>query len=127
MDSKKLLFKVAVPTVGNDVDDHFGHCDHYTIFEINESMEIENELFLPAGQGCGCKSNISSILHNLGVKVLLAGNMGEGAKNVLESAQIEVVRGCSGNVTDVVKMFLKGELNDSGVSCANHGEHSCGH
>lgn len=126
MDTNKVLLKIAIPTVGNVVDDHFGHCDHYTIFEVNGKMEIENELFLPAGQGCGCKSNISTILHNLGVTVMLAGNMGEGAKNVLESAQIEVIRGCNGDVTDVVNMFLRGEINDSGVGCASHEGHSCG-
>ena len=28
--------KIAVPTRDERVDDHFGHCDHYTIFTIED-------------------------------------------------------------------------------------------
>ncbi len=119
--------KIAVPTAENMVDSHFGHCDHYTIFEIDDDNNIIDEMYLPAGQGCGCKSGISSILKNIGVKVLLAGNMGDGAKNVLEAAEIEVIRGCSGDVTEQVKEFLKGRINDSGIGCSSHDEHGCEH
>jgi predicted Fe-Mo cluster-binding NifX family protein len=31
-----------------------------------------------------------------------AGNMGQGAKNVLEDQRIEVIRGCSGGVEELV-------------------------
>ncbi|MEG1556598.1 MAG: NifB/NifX family molybdenum-iron cluster-binding protein [Bacteroidales bacterium] len=116
--------KIAIPTINQQVDDHFGHCDHYTIFEINQENQIINSEKLPAGQGCGCKSNIASVLHLRGVEVMLAGNMGEGAKNVLEAAQIKVIRGCSGDVTELVNRYLAGTLNDSGKGCISH-EHSC--
>ena len=34
--------KIAIPTRDNQVDDHFGHCDHYTIYTIeNNQQEIE--------------------------------------------------------------------------------------
>lgn len=119
------VYKIAVPTVDGKVDDHFGHCDHYTIFEIDENNKIVSTEELPAGQGCGCKSNIASVLQQMGVKVMLAGNMGEGAKNVLNAAQILVVRGCSGDVKVLVQQFLEGKIKDSGVGCAGH-EHECG-
>lgn len=118
-------YRIAIPTAENHVDDHFGHCDHYTVFEIKDNVVVD-ELYLPAGQGCGCKSNISSILHNLGVKVMLAGNMGEGAKNVLESADIEVIRGCSGDVNELVNKYIAGEVADSGIGCSSH-DHHCSH
>ena len=70
--------------------------------------------------GCGCKSNIAPILHEMGVEVMLAGNMGDGAVNVLSHNQIKVVRGCSGKVEDVVKAYLDGNLDDSGLSCHEH-------
>ena len=75
--------KIAVPTRENFVDDHFGHCAYYTIFEI-ENNKITNRSTLPAPQGCGCKSGVAAILQAEGVSLMLAGNMGEGAKNVLE-------------------------------------------
>lgn len=50
---------------------------------------------------CGCKSNIASILAEMGVSMMLAGNMGDGAVNVLNHSGIDVVRGYQGNVKDV--------------------------
>lgn len=111
--------KIAVPTRNNMIDDHFGHCDHYTLFTIEQGAVIERTT-LPSPQGCGCKSNIASTLEELGVSVMLAGNMGEGAKNKLESHNIKVIRGCSGMVESVVEAYIKGFVFDSGVGCHAH-------
>lgn len=122
---KPNVFKIAIPTADGHVDDHFGHCDHYTIFEIKDK-KIVGEETLPAGEGCGCKSNIASVLKEKGVTVLLGGSMGDGAKNVLEAQQIRVVRGCSGDIRQLVNDFLSGKVCDSGVGCAGH-DGGCGH
>lgn len=111
--------KIAVPTREDMVDNHFGHCDHYTIFTIDEGRIIETST-LPSPQGCGCKSNIASVLQQMGVTVMLAGSMGEGAKNKLEAHYIRVIRGCSGIVANVVEGFLRGFVFDSGVGCGAH-------
>ena len=111
--------KIAVPTREGRVDDHFGHCDHYTIYTI-EGKEILARETLPSPQGCGCKSNIASTLAEMGVEVMLAGNMGEGVKNKLSSAGIRVVRGCRGDVEVLVKTYLMGFVFDSGLSCDHH-------
>lgn len=122
---KSSSLVVAIPTVDGKVDDHFGHCNHYTVFEIGENRSIENTFTVPAGEGCGCKSNIASVLSGLGVKMMLAGNMGDGAKNVLNASHIQVIRGCSGDINQVLADYLAGKLSDSGVGCASH-EHECG-
>ncbi|MFA6949525.1 MAG: NifB/NifX family molybdenum-iron cluster-binding protein [Lentimicrobiaceae bacterium] len=119
--------KVAIPTRGNVVDDHFGHCEAYTVFTVNENKKIEKAEILPSPQGCGCKSNIGAILQQIGVKVMLAGNMGDGALNVLNSYGIEVYRGCSGNVMQVAEAFLQGKIDDSGEGCHHHEEQGEGH
>ena len=56
------MIKLAVPTSGNVVDDHFGHCDAYTVFTVNANKKIEQTEMLPSPQGCGCKSNIASYI-----------------------------------------------------------------
>lgn len=119
--------KVAVPTRENSVDDHFGHCEAYTIFTINENKTIEKAEILPSPAGCGCKSNIAAVLNEMGVSVMLAGNMGNGALNVLNSYGIDVYRGCSGNVNQLVEVFLQGEVDDSGEGCHQHEQHGAGH
>ena len=119
--------KVAIPTRNNVVDDHFGHCEYYTIFTISEDKLIVCTEIQASPEGCGCKSNIASVLEEKGVELMLAGNMGEGAKNKLEAHGIAVVRGCSGDIETVVKNYLAGFILDSGKGCAGHdGAHQCG-
>lgn len=93
--------KVAIPTRNNVVDDHFGHCEYYTIFTISEDKLIVCTEIQASPEGCGCKSNIASVLEEKGVELMLAGNMGEGAKHTLEDHHIRVIRGCSGSVEAV--------------------------
>ena len=115
--------KVAIPTRGNVVDDHFGHCEAYTVFSIDENKKIIGSEMLPSPQGCGCKSDIASVLQQKGVSVMLAGNMGGGALNVLNSHGIDVYRGCSGDVRQLTEAFLLGIVADSGEGCHHHKEH----
>ncbi len=127
--------KIAVPvTSTNQVDEHFGHCEFYSIFTISEKNEIAHINTIPSLQGCGCKSNIAGVLAADGVTIMLAGGIGGGAINVLYNSGIEVIRGCSGDAQEVVKSYISGEIADSGVSChqheANHngsGAHQCSH
>jgi len=123
--------KLAIPTRGNLVDDHFGHCEAYTVFSIDENKNIISSEMLPSPQGCGCKSNIATILQQKGVSIMLAGNMGNGALNVLNSHGIEVYRGCSGDILLLIEEFLRGQIDDSGEGCHYHGqheeEHQCKH
>jgi len=117
--------KIAVPLTENkQIDDHFGHCEYYGVYTASDSKEITDMQILPSPQGCGCKSNIAMDLAGDGVTVMLAGGMGEGAVNVLSNFGIKVIRGCSGDATEVVKMFISGNLTDSGVSCMQHEHHN---
>ena len=50
--------------------------------------------------------------------MMLAGNMGQGAVNVLNGCGIDVLRGCSGDVKQVVEQWLTGTLADSGIACS---------
>ncbi len=121
--------KIALPTRENYIDGHFGHCEYYTVFTIDDSSkEILNQEIIASPQGCGCKSNIATTLGEMGVSLLLAGNMGEGAVNVLSRAGIEVVRGCSGDVKEVALSWLAGSVIDSGEMChAHEAGHECQH
>lgn len=121
------MFKVAVPTRNNVVDEHFGHCEAYTIFTVDYNKNIVNSELMYAPQGCGCKSNIAEILKNTGVTVMLAANMGGGALNILNAHNIEVYRGCSGDVNQLINSFLEGQIADSGIGCHQHEQHSDGH
>lgn len=121
--------KIAIPTTqSKTVDAHFGHCEFYTIFTISDQKAIINSEILASPQGCGCKSNIAGVLREKGVTVMLAGNIGMGAINVLNNNGIEVIRGCQGNINNVAGSYLSGNLLDSGLTCSHHDEgHTCEH
>ena len=114
--------KIAVPTRDGRVDDHFGHCAYYTIFDVIDG-KVTNISKMASPEGCGCKSGIAPVLRQMGVAVMLAGNMGQGAKNVLEAQRIEVIRGCSGDVEELVAAYLAGNIKDNGESCVHHDCH----
>jgi predicted Fe-Mo cluster-binding NifX family protein len=118
--------KVAIPTNSGKVDEHFGHCEYFTVYTSNENKEIIHEELITSPNGCGCKSDIVGTLSALGVKVMLAGNMGGGAVNKLSSHGIAVIRGCSGDAKNVMEEWLKGNINDNGELCSEH-EHHHGH
>ena len=127
--------KIAVPvTSDNQIDSHFGHCESYGVFTISDKNEIVEIKSVGSPEGCGCKSDIASVLASDGVSVMLAGGIGGGAINVLNSSGIEVIQGCSGNATEVVKLYLSGLVEDSGSNCHQHeahqhegGAHTCSH
>ncbi len=111
--------KVAVPTRDGQVDDHFGHCDHFTIFTVEDGKVVSREK-LESPEGCGCKSNIASELKEMNVTVMLAGNMGQGAVNILGSNDVQVVRGCSGDIDVLVEKWIAGEVKDQVIVCDHH-------
>lgn len=116
--------KIAVPVTNeNQIDGHFGHCESYGVFTISDQNEISDIKRVESPQGCGCKSNIASVLASDGVTVMLAGGIGGGAINVLNNSGIEVIRGCEGDATEVVKLYMKGLVEDSGSSCHQHEAH----
>lgn len=117
------MTKIAIPTRDGAVDDHFGHCAFYTILTVGDDYTIIGTETLPSPQGCGCKSNIATTLQEMGVEVMLAGNMGQGALNKLSAHNIKVVRGCSGEIMKIAEEYLSGNISDCGVGC-NH--HECG-
>jgi predicted Fe-Mo cluster-binding NifX family protein len=115
--------KIAIPTKGTKLDHHFGQCESYTVMTVDDDKNIINSEVLPAAGDCGCKSDIAAILKEKGVTIMLAGNMGTGAADVLGRHGIEVYRGCSGNVRALAEAFLAGIISDSGTPCAQHELH----
>ena len=91
---------IAIPTRDGMVDDHFGHCAYYTVVTLDDQNQV--------------------VMQEMGITLMLAGNMGMGAYNKLSAHGIAVIRGCLGKVDDILKAYLNGELKDSLESCDHH-------
>jgi len=115
---------IAVPTRAGMVDEHFGHCESFTIFTLDDSGAVASEKSFTPPPQCGCKSDLVGTLQTMGVKQLIAGNMGEGAVMKLRQNGIAVVRGASGPVRDALAAWVEGRLKDREELCMAHG-HEC--
>ena len=124
--------KIAVTYENNEVFQHFGRCENFKVFEI-ENNEIKNAQVINSnGTGHGA---LAGFLSNLGVEILICGGIGLGARNALASVNIQVYPGTNGNVDDIISNFIQGNLDfDPNTECHHHdhdhdhncGDHGCG-
>lgn len=122
------MLKIAIPTRSGVVDEHFGHCESFTIYSLDDNKAVTGQESFTPPPACGCKSNLIPTLVDMGVSMLIAGNMGEGAVVRLGQAGIKVIRGASGPVDAVVQAWLDGTLTDKQLLCMEHGVgHVCHH
>ncbi len=119
--------KIAVPIKeNNQIDAHFGHCEFYQIYSVSDQNQVTSNERMDSPQGCGCKSNIAEVFEKEGIKIMLAGGIGDGAINKLNAHGVHVIRNCQGDVTELVQQYLAGKVTDGGFNCAAHEhEHNC--
>ncbi|MBN2239201.1 MAG: NifB/NifX family molybdenum-iron cluster-binding protein [Dehalococcoidales bacterium] len=116
--------KIAVSSAGEGieaaVDQRFGRCAYFVIVdsETMESESMQNSGVMASG---GAGSSAGQNIAKAGVEVVLTGNCGPNAFNVLDAAGIKVVTGVSGTVKEVVEKYTKGEYTeDSSPSVSDH-------
>ena len=112
--------KIALASDGNQVSGHFGHCEGFAIYEV-ENKEIKDQSFI---ENPGHKPGfLPKFLAEKEIDVIISGGMGETAQTLFSDNKIEVVVGASGNNEEVVKKFISGELKSTGSVCKDH-EHA---
>lgn len=116
--------KIAIASENNMVTEHFGHCESFSIFEvennqINKSIVISNPGHRPGF--------LPEFLGDMGINVIIAGGMGNSAIQIFNGKGIEVIVGASGEARTVAEQYLEGNLVTTGSVCHQH-KHSieCG-
>jgi len=101
--------KVAVSSSGktleSDLDPRFGRASYFLIVDT-ETLNFEvkpNDQNMNLPQGAGIQAG--KTVADCGVNVLITGNCGPKAYNVLQAAGIKVVTGLKGSVKEVVEQF----------------------
>lgn len=93
------------------VSAHFGHCDLYTLIEIDDDgLKSVSTMPNPPHQEGGCLAPVQ-LLAARGVKKLLAGGMGRRPLMGFQQVGIEVLltRGCD-SISDAVKAYMNKQL-----------------
>ncbi len=114
------MTKIAIPTKGSSVDGHFGHCEFFSIIELNDNQEIVQQYAKTSAEGCGCKSNLAEELAQDGVTLLLAGGIGQGAIQKLKAQNITVLTGFSGTIEEAVNQWKNKDYHTDLSICTEH-------
>lgn len=120
---EKRNMKIAVATEGANVSEHFGKCGNFTIAEI-ENSEVKSKVVIDTSGNQ--HSLLPGFLASHDVAVVIAGGMGDGARQNLIANNIEIVSGVSGKVEEVINAYLNGSLKSTGAGCSGH-EHTHSH
>lgn len=118
------MMKIAVTYENGDVYQHFGHSAQFKLYEVEDGRIVEAHIVDTKGQGHGA---LAAFLTSLGVHTVIAGGIGDGARQALANASIQLYGGVSGSADEAVKALLSGTLKfNPNPSCGHHG-HEGGH
>lgn len=108
--------KVAIAKDGNIVSQHFGHCEGFEVFEVNNGA-VEGRDFLPnPGHRPGF---LPKFIAEKGIHVIIAGGMGATAQELFKENGVDVVVGAQGNLEDVIGGYVNGKLETVGNGCSH--------
>lgn len=118
------ITKVAMPISQGNLCLHFGHCEQFAIFEI-ENKQIKSEsVFTPPAHTTGA---YPKWLASHGVEEVLVGGIGAKAIEIFEQNSIKVSKGLeASSMSELIKDYLKGDLQTGDNSC-NHDDPSHEH
>jgi predicted Fe-Mo cluster-binding NifX family protein len=114
---EEFLMKIAVASEGKYVSGHFGHCEGFTMYELEEDKALSKEFTPNPGHRPGF---LPVFLKELDTNVIIAGGMGETAQQLFNENGIEVVVGAEGFCDDAVQKYTKGELKSTDSVCTKH-------
>jgi len=106
--------KLAISSQGDNleasVDPRFGRASNFIMFDLEtQDFEvIENKQNLNLPQGAGIQAG-KTIVDN-GADVLITGNCGPKAFNVLSTAGVKVYTGAKGTIKETINHFNDGKL-----------------
>lgn len=118
--------KIAVACNGDSISGHFGHCQQFVLFQVEDGKVVGKEIIANPGHKPGF---LPVFLHEKEANVIVSGGMGEGAVNLFKEKNIEIVTGASGNVDLAVEKYLNGQLISNQSICNAHMHHGegCNH
>jgi len=100
--------RIAIPVSEGKLSLHFGHCDQFAIFEIDNGKIIGRNDEVPPAHEPGV---LPKWLHEIGVNVIIAGGMGQRAQQLFAQNEIEVVIGAqAGSPEELVSAYLQNTL-----------------
>ena len=105
----KVAISATGPTLDAEVAPRFGRCPYFIIVD-SDTMQfesLENPNAMDAG---GAGISTAQMIAGKEVQVVLTGNCGPNAYQVLSAAGVQVISGVSGKIQDAIQTYKSGQL-----------------
>jgi len=97
------------PTMDASVDPRFGRCQYF-VFVDSETMEHEAMPNPGIGASSGAGIQAAQTVVDKGAGVVITGQVGPNAIQTLGAANISIVTGASGTISDAIEQYKSGRL-----------------
>ncbi len=107
--------KIAIPTQNQRLTVHFGHCENFAIVELTDQTIDSVEFIDPPVHQPGV---YPKFLAGLGVKLIIAGGMGQKAQDLFSQNGIDTIIGVQdGTPEELVQDYLANRLKPGSNLC----------
>lgn len=112
-----MVKKIAIPAVQENFCSHFGHCEKFAIFTIENEVIVKEEFLKPPVHTPGSHP---LFLKQIGCNVVIAGGMGIKAQEILQNSGIETIIGVEEqSLQKVMEQYLAGTLKSGKNNCSH--------
>ncbi|HNT52223.1 MAG TPA: NifB/NifX family molybdenum-iron cluster-binding protein [Candidatus Syntrophosphaera sp.] len=107
--------KIAIPLTSGALSSHFGHCEAFAVYTVENGAIHKEEVVDPPVHEPGSHP---AFLHQLGCSVVIAGGMGVKAQQLMCANGIQLVIGVPALPTrELVDQYLQGTLQPGDNRC----------
>ena len=108
---------IAIPTAQGKLCAHFGHCETFSMVEVDDQKIVKTVQLDPPPHEPGV---LPKWLAEQGANVIIAGGMGQRAQQLFTQQGIQVVVGAaSDSPENLAENFLQGTL-ETGANACDH-------
>lgn len=116
--------KIAIPLIENleknsRISEHFGHAPYFAFVNLKDNGEYELEVIENPLEEHG-PGDVPNFLHSKGVDLLIARGIGGRAIDFFEQLGIQVIRGASGTVEEIINALKENILKDREYEVKEH-------
>jgi len=119
--------RIAVTYENGEIFQHFGHCEQFKLYDVEEGKIVQEQIIGSNGSGHGA---LAGLLQAAQVDALICGGIGMGAQMALADAGVQLYAGVQGSADAAAKALAEGNLDyDPDARCDHHEHHGgdCGH
>lgn len=111
----KICVTAVADQLDAQVDPRFGRSQYFVIVDpATMKFEAMPNAALNAPGGAGIQA--AQAMVNEGVDVVISGNMGPNAFQVLSAAGVKIATGAYGTVKDAIELYQAGKLTEAGTA-----------